>query len=360
MTPRPPPRRTPTPARPPPAASRPRAGAPGGSPTLDEAELTAQHSPLMSPLVWDLAHIGQQEDLLLLRGGDPARLGLLSAQVERLYDAFEHPRATPGHAAAAHPGRGPLLPGRRARPGPRRPRDGATTTRCSPTSWSSSTSSSTSRPCSPPTSCGWGSRCSARAPRCRRAGCCRPTTPSWCPPARSCSASTPSTSPARSTTSGPPHVVDLPAFRIGRVPVTNAAVAAVRRRRRLRRAPLVVRARLAAPGRGRAGAAAVLVGRRLAAPVRRRRGGAARRARAARVLLRGRGLRRLGRRPAAHRAGVGEGLRLGPERLGPAPPLALGRQRLDAGAGQPRRRGAATGPGRAPTRPGRRPTASSS
>ncbi|MGZ4559161.1 MAG: ergothioneine biosynthesis protein EgtB, partial [Mycobacteriaceae bacterium] len=25
---------------------------------VDEAELTAQHSPLMSPLVWDLAHVG--------------------------------------------------------------------------------------------------------------------------------------------------------------------------------------------------------------------------------------------------------------------------------------------------------------
>ncbi len=61
---------------------------------LDEPELTTQHSPLMSPLVWDLAHIGQQEDLWLLRGGDPARQGLLSARVETLYDAFEHPRAT--------------------------------------------------------------------------------------------------------------------------------------------------------------------------------------------------------------------------------------------------------------------------
>lgn len=61
---------------------------------IDDAELTAQHDPLMSPLVWDLAHIGQQEDLWLLRGGDPARQGLLSAQVERLYDAFEHPRSS--------------------------------------------------------------------------------------------------------------------------------------------------------------------------------------------------------------------------------------------------------------------------
>ncbi|MGN6607830.1 MAG: ergothioneine biosynthesis protein EgtB [Jatrophihabitans sp.] len=61
---------------------------------LDERELTTQHSPLMSPLVWDLAHIGQQEDLWLLRGGRAEAQGLLPAQIERLYDAFEHPRAT--------------------------------------------------------------------------------------------------------------------------------------------------------------------------------------------------------------------------------------------------------------------------
>ncbi|MEJ7834257.1 MAG: ergothioneine biosynthesis protein EgtB [Nocardioides sp.] len=60
---------------------------------LDEVELTTQHSPLMSPLVWDLAHIGQQEDLWLLRGGNAACQGLLPMQIESLYDAFEHPRA---------------------------------------------------------------------------------------------------------------------------------------------------------------------------------------------------------------------------------------------------------------------------
>ncbi|KNX37517.1 ergothioneine biosynthesis protein EgtB [Luteipulveratus halotolerans] len=60
---------------------------------FDEDVLTTQHDRLMSPLVWDLAHIGQQEDLWLLRGGDAACLGLLSAKVESLYDAFEHPRA---------------------------------------------------------------------------------------------------------------------------------------------------------------------------------------------------------------------------------------------------------------------------
>jgi gamma-glutamyl hercynylcysteine S-oxide synthase len=33
---------------------------------LDEPTLLAQHDPLMSPLVWDLAHVGQQEELWLL------------------------------------------------------------------------------------------------------------------------------------------------------------------------------------------------------------------------------------------------------------------------------------------------------
>jgi gamma-glutamyl hercynylcysteine S-oxide synthase len=60
---------------------------------LDEPALVAQHDPLMSPLVWDLAHVGQQEELWLLRGGDPHRPGMLDPDVDSLYDAFKHPRA---------------------------------------------------------------------------------------------------------------------------------------------------------------------------------------------------------------------------------------------------------------------------
>ncbi|MCW2711109.1 MAG: iron(II)-dependent oxidoreductase EgtB, partial [Marmoricola sp.] len=59
---------------------------------VDEVELSAQHSPLMSPLVWDLAHIGQQEDLWLLRRGNAGAQGVLTRKIEQLYDAFEHPR----------------------------------------------------------------------------------------------------------------------------------------------------------------------------------------------------------------------------------------------------------------------------
>ncbi len=54
---------------------------------LDEPTLVAQHDPLMRPLVWDLAHVGQQEELWLLRGGDPARPGMLPPDVDALYDA---------------------------------------------------------------------------------------------------------------------------------------------------------------------------------------------------------------------------------------------------------------------------------
>jgi iron(II)-dependent oxidoreductase len=59
---------------------------------LDDPTLLAQHDPLMSPLVWDLAHIGQQEELWLLRGGDQARAGMLPPDVDSLYDAFKHAR----------------------------------------------------------------------------------------------------------------------------------------------------------------------------------------------------------------------------------------------------------------------------
>jgi iron(II)-dependent oxidoreductase len=61
---------------------------------FDDAELRRQYDPLMSPLVWDLAHIGQQEELWLLRDGDPDRPGMLAPEVERLYDAFENSRAS--------------------------------------------------------------------------------------------------------------------------------------------------------------------------------------------------------------------------------------------------------------------------
>ena len=57
---------------------------------VDDTDLIRQHSPIMSPLVWDFAHIGNQEELWLVRdvgGRDPVR-----ADIDHLYDAFKHPR----------------------------------------------------------------------------------------------------------------------------------------------------------------------------------------------------------------------------------------------------------------------------
>jgi iron(II)-dependent oxidoreductase len=57
---------------------------------LRDEDLRAQHSPLMSPLVWDLAHVGHYEELWLVRnltGAPPTR-----AQYDDIYDAFKHPR----------------------------------------------------------------------------------------------------------------------------------------------------------------------------------------------------------------------------------------------------------------------------
>jgi hypothetical protein len=58
------------------------------------AELEAVHDPLMSPLVWDLAHIAAYEDLWLCHreGGLP----LLHAELAEMYDAFETPRRVRG------------------------------------------------------------------------------------------------------------------------------------------------------------------------------------------------------------------------------------------------------------------------
>jgi gamma-glutamyl hercynylcysteine S-oxide synthase len=58
---------------------------------LDEPGLMAQVSPLMSPLVWDLAHIGNYEELWLLRA--VAGQEAMRPEIDDLYDAFEHPRA---------------------------------------------------------------------------------------------------------------------------------------------------------------------------------------------------------------------------------------------------------------------------
>ncbi len=58
---------------------------------VDEHDLVRQHSKLMSPLVWDLAHIGNQEELWLVRdvgGREPVR-----SDIDEFYDAFKYGRS---------------------------------------------------------------------------------------------------------------------------------------------------------------------------------------------------------------------------------------------------------------------------
>lgn len=68
---------------------------------LDEGQLSSVLSPIMSPLVWDLAHIAAYEDLWLAHrhGG----LELLRPELAEMYDAFETPRALRGEIELLSP-----------------------------------------------------------------------------------------------------------------------------------------------------------------------------------------------------------------------------------------------------------------
>jgi len=68
---------------------------------LDDEHLTKVHSPIMSPLVWDLGHIAAYEDLWLVHRH--AGLALLRPDLADVYDAFETPRAVRGEIEALGP-----------------------------------------------------------------------------------------------------------------------------------------------------------------------------------------------------------------------------------------------------------------
>ncbi|TDD11195.1 ergothioneine biosynthesis protein EgtB [Nonomuraea deserti] len=56
----------------------------------DDDLLVRQHSPLMSPLVWDLAHVGNYEELWVLR--EAGGITPLRPEIDDIYDAFKTPR----------------------------------------------------------------------------------------------------------------------------------------------------------------------------------------------------------------------------------------------------------------------------
>jgi len=65
---------------------------------ISEDDLERVHSPLMSPLAWDLGHIAAYEDLWLCNR--QGALPLLRPDLAALYDAFETPRAVRGDIQA--------------------------------------------------------------------------------------------------------------------------------------------------------------------------------------------------------------------------------------------------------------------
>jgi len=69
---------------------------------LSHTTLERQHSPLMSPIAWDLGHIAAFEDLWLVR-----RLGQVSSEqeIEQAFDAFRTPRARRGELDIPDAGR---------------------------------------------------------------------------------------------------------------------------------------------------------------------------------------------------------------------------------------------------------------
>jgi iron(II)-dependent oxidoreductase len=62
---------------------------------LSAADLVRQHSPLMSPIVWDLAHVANFEEQWIARAaGRSADEASERAPRDHLYDAMRHPRRT--------------------------------------------------------------------------------------------------------------------------------------------------------------------------------------------------------------------------------------------------------------------------
>jgi gamma-glutamyl hercynylcysteine S-oxide synthase len=301
----------------------------------DEPELTRQHSPLMSPLVWDLAHIGQQEDLWLLRHGDADRPGLLPPAVEVLYDAFSQPRAVrnrlpllPPVEARAFCGevRGRVLDRLDTLGDADDPFDFAMVV--SHEQQHDETMLQALQLRSGPPLLGVGTPLPPGRPGLAGTSVLVPGGPFVL-------GVDAADEPFSLDNERPAHWVDVPAFRIGRVPVTNAEYAgfvadggydrprwwsargwAHRQETGLERpqfwGPDGTRTR--SPGRPPAGAT--------------------------RDLVRGRGVRGVGGRAAAHRGGVGEGGGLGPvDRAAAALPMGVDRAR--PGRRQPRRGGPA-------------------
>jgi iron(II)-dependent oxidoreductase len=68
---------------------------------VDDARLATQHDPLLSPPVWDYAHVGAFEELWLVRALDGGRV--LDPELDAVYNALETPRTVRGHRRMLNP-----------------------------------------------------------------------------------------------------------------------------------------------------------------------------------------------------------------------------------------------------------------
>ena len=262
---------------------------------LSDEDLERVHSPIMSPLVWDLGHIAAYEDLWLASA--TAGLELLRPDLAELL------RRVRDAARGARGDRGARAGRRRAttwRPCAPARADGARARRASATGrsarWCSATSSSTPRRCarrwrspgcSPP-----GDRRAAEQPLPRPPDASRGVD-RRCPPGRLRWA--PASEGFAYDNERPRHTVELPRLPDRAPPGQQRELDALQRGRRLRAARVVV-----ARGLG-------LEAARTTSPITRRWRRATRRARLSRLLVRGRRLRPSARRAPAHRGRVGEG-----------------------------------------------------
>src|SRR5262249_48799624 len=57
---------------------------------LSDADTRKQHNPLMSPLVWDVAHIGNFEELWLVQ--ELEKKSSIDPRYDQMYDAFKNAR----------------------------------------------------------------------------------------------------------------------------------------------------------------------------------------------------------------------------------------------------------------------------
>ena len=225
-----------------------------------------QVSELMSPLCWDLAHIGHYEELWLVRELD--RRGAHRRRVRRRLRRVQAPpaRATGARRSSTRRARARSTPPCASACSTCSTRSSSTATiRCSPTAsstaWSCSTSTSTTRRCSPPSSSWTTSRIPTPtvARRNRTAGGTtrRGPAPTCSSPAGRSRVGT-DADPWAYDNERPAHVVSCPRSASTPPPVTNGAYPEFVDGGRLRRPAHWTDAGWAWRAGGRAGGAAVL------------------------------------------------------------------------------------------------------